>query len=128
MFTYQVRKRIFRLQEDQTISFPNHVSVVFYLQPLQPFGVSADGGRTAVQNIAAKAFFNANTGHHYIVSATPLKPLEVLIEEPKRIITIKGNQLHISEQFESLWNNWGQVYTLDKGLRKRYNFPSWQDH
>ncbi|HED36707.1 MAG TPA: hypothetical protein ENI76_00435 [Ignavibacteria bacterium] len=102
MFTYQVRKRTIRLLEKKAISFPAKVSLVFYMQPLQPFGCSKDGGKTAVENVAASVFFNANTGHHHVASVAPLKPLDVKLEETNRTLEIKGNKFFITTEVLTL--------------------------
>ncbi|MFH1919744.1 MAG: hypothetical protein ABIP48_07675 [Planctomycetota bacterium] len=101
MFTYQVRPRVFRLEEGQALPFPADGEVRFYFSPLQPFGVEAGSGHTAVQNIAASVLFNANTGAHSVESKQPLAPLDVTIEEPARVVRTIGNVLAISQLFES---------------------------
>ena len=101
MLTYQVRPRVFRLESGQTLPFPAAGEVCFYFCPLQPFGMEAGGGHTVVQNVAATAGFNANTGAHVIESKQPLAPLEVTIEEPSRVVKLAGNVLTISEAFAS---------------------------
>jgi len=53
MWTYQVRQRQFKLEEGQTLNFPNDVEILFIFSPTQPFGAGLDHGRTAVQNFAA---------------------------------------------------------------------------
>lgn len=102
MLTYQVRPRIYRLEEGKKFSFPNDAELIFYLQPLQPFGKEPGGGRTAVRDVGASVLFDANTGRHWIQSKNPLKPLEVMIEEPIRRIDVRGNELHVQARFESL--------------------------
>lgn len=101
MLTYQVRQRVFTLEGDQALPFPAIGSVRFYFSPLQPFGVEAAGGHTAVQNVAASVTFNANTGAHIIESKQPLMALNVSIEAPSRIVNLNGNVLTISQIFES---------------------------
>lgn len=101
MLTYQVRPRVFRLESGQTLPFPEVGEVCFYFSPLQPFGLEAGGGHTAVQNVAATAGFNANTGAHVIESKQPLVPLEITIEEPGRVVKLAGNVLTISQTFAS---------------------------
>lgn len=102
MLTYQIRERVYRHAEGQECVFPNEVEVVFYLQPLQPFGKEAGGGRTAVRSVAATTFFDANSGHHTIASSCPLEPVDLVIEEPSRVIRVTGNELHIVMQCEDL--------------------------
>jgi hypothetical protein len=98
MLTYQLRKHVFRVEKGYELTFPNPAEVVFYLQPLQPFGMEAGGGKTAVRAVKAHAVFDANTGRHFIESENPLTPLEVVIEEPRRQVKLQGNELHISIQ------------------------------
>ena len=95
MLTYQVRERVYRQSEGQKLTFPNDVELVFFFQPLQPFGKEPGGGRTAVGAVEATVYFDANTGHHTITSRTPLNPLEVVIEEPVRSVRLTGNELRI---------------------------------
>jgi hypothetical protein len=102
MLTYQVRQRVFRFIGDKEPRFPAQVEIVFHYWPLQPFGLEAGGGLTTVQNQPASVFFNANTGQHYVESKAPLKPLEVLIEEPLRAISLTGTQLKVSQHFHAL--------------------------
>lgn len=103
MLTYQVRGRVYRLigEEKSLPPFPNSVELVFFFQPLQSFGAMPGGGRTAVRGVAATAHFNGNSGHHFVESQTPLKVLEVIIEEPVRYVELYGNKLRISTQCES---------------------------
>ena len=101
MLTYQVRPRILRFDAERVPTFPGEGKVNFYLQPPQPFGVTADGGRTAVRAVKAHALFNANTGSHTIESADPLSPLEVKIEEPDREVELNGSVFTVSQEFQS---------------------------
>jgi hypothetical protein len=99
MLTYRVRKRVFRVKGEQRPEFPAHFDVTFEMAPGQPFGTEAGGGKTAVRAVAAMVQFNANTGHHYIESSDPLKPLDVSIAEPERTITLRGSTLTVSATF-----------------------------
>ena len=103
MFIYQVRPRVFRFDEagSSIRGWPVAAEIRFHLQPLQPFGMMAGGGRTAVRAVAATSFFNANTGIHTIESKQPLQPLEVVIEEPSRVFSLNGNVLTLTETFDS---------------------------
>ena len=102
MLTYVVRDRVYRCVDDQPLAFPNSVEVVFFFQPLQPFGKDPAGGRTAVKGVAASIRINANTGHHFVESEEPLRELEVVIEAPIRKMELRGNELHISTYCDSL--------------------------
>lgn len=101
MLTYQVRPRVLRFDAENVPTFPGEGKVNFYLQPLQPFGAAADGGKTAVRAVKARALFNANTGSHTIESEDPLSPLEIRIEEPDRQVELNGSVLTVSQEFES---------------------------
>jgi hypothetical protein len=102
MLTYQVRPRVFWHDPAEPLVLPNDAEVSFHLKPLQPFGMEAGGGHTAVQAVEATAFFNANTGEHSIQSKVPLEPLDIIIEEPIRTISLKGNVFSIKEHFNDL--------------------------
>ena len=97
MLTYQVRPRVIRIIGDRRLEFPADVEVKLYFQPLQPFGMAPGGGLTTVQSQPASVFFNANTGQHFVESKSPLTPLEVVIEEPTRIVALEGNRVTIKE-------------------------------
>jgi len=101
MLTYQVRQRVFRVEGDKPLPFPEHGYVEFHFGPKQPFGMEAGGGLTAVQNIGASVLFNANNGKHFVESREPLAPLDVTVQEPERTTRLLGNVLTISQQFES---------------------------
>jgi hypothetical protein len=101
MFTYQVRQRSYKLAHGQQFIFPDAFEAVFVLQPLQPFGASAGGGRTAVRNVGASSFYNANTGHHSVESKEPLRPLEVLLDWPETRMVIRGNFFTVSGRVET---------------------------
>ncbi len=64
--------------------------------------MEAGGGHTGVRAVRATAHFNANSGVHTIESEAPLKPLEVVIEEPGRVVSLQGNVLTLKERFETL--------------------------
>ncbi|MBZ5607969.1 MAG: hypothetical protein LAP38_06925 [Acidobacteriia bacterium] len=102
MLTYQVRPRVFKILDGEEARFPADVEVTFHYQPLQPFGKASDGGLTAVQDKPARVLFNANTGQHFVISNAPLAPLEVVMEEPVRRVSLTGNQHTIHQQCDSL--------------------------
>jgi hypothetical protein len=103
MLTYQVRKRSFKLIDGESFEFPNQVEILFTFQPLQPFGKSAGGGRTAIRAVEAEMYSNTNTGHFTIESKRPLKPLEVsILEEGFGSIALTGNCLQINTRCESI--------------------------
>ncbi|OPX38570.1 MAG: hypothetical protein B1H12_02145 [Desulfobacteraceae bacterium 4484_190.2] len=102
MFSYQVRPRVFKRSADGEYQLPADCQIRFHFLPEQPFGVVADGGRTAVRSVAAKARFNAYTGQHEIQSREPLQPLNLILEEPGRVVELLGRTLTVSQRFDSL--------------------------
>jgi hypothetical protein len=101
MWTYQVRKRTFRIPDGSSIEFPNSADLEFELIPLQQFGAGFDRSRTATRGVAAQAQFDAMTGKHWIESETQLEPLDLTIEDgTDRTAKLNGNTLHITQQFE----------------------------
>jgi hypothetical protein len=101
MFTYQIRKRKFKLDTEGPITWPADTEVQFHFRPFQPFGVEAGGGRTAVRAVEGTVHFNLNTGSHTVESKTPLKPLEVDVEEADRLATLRGNVLTVKARSQS---------------------------
>ena len=101
MLTYQVRPRLFRLDGGTALPFPANGDVHFHFSPSQPFGVEGGGGHTAVQNVAASAIFNANTGAHSIESKQPLTPLGITIQERERTVRMTGTKFTVTQTFES---------------------------
>ena len=104
MLIYQVRPRKLRFKTEGDIptELPLAAEIRIHLQPLQPFGMSAGGGRTAVYGVEASSRFDANTGFHDIESKQPLRPLDVVIKEPPtRVVSLSGNVLTITEAFDS---------------------------
>lgn len=116
MLTYRVRKRVLRAHDPSRLVFPSIVEVCVELTPNQPFGTDPAGGRTAVRAVAATALFNASTGQHTIESKQPLKPLDVTIEEPDRLIQLAGNILTITCPFESAQELNGFLESIYYGL------------
>ncbi len=102
MLTYQVRPRVFRHDAGTELRLPATCVLRFHLMPGQPFGTSATGGRTAVQNKPGAARFNATTGEHFIESKEPLPPLDVTLSEPNRLVRLKGSVLEITEDYDNL--------------------------
>lgn len=104
MLTYRVRPRVFRLDEEATISFPCPTRATIHLLPNQPFGAEAGGGRTAVRAKAATARFNANTGHHSIESKQPLAPMEVSLVGDFDRVEVRGSAVSLEFEATSLEN------------------------
>jgi hypothetical protein len=102
MLTYQIRPRVFRHAPGTKFVFPAECQITIQLQPGQPFGTQAGGGRTAVHGVAGRVLFNANNGDHYIESKPPLSPLNVTIEEPHRTVKLVGSTLTLEQRFNSL--------------------------
>jgi hypothetical protein len=102
MLTYHVRRRMFRLTSGAELNFPALCVIRFNLSPDQAFGITPEGGRTAVRAKPATAYFDANTGRHSIVSAEPLKPLAALVESPGCRVQLRGTTLEIDGEFAGL--------------------------
>lgn len=102
MLTYQIRRRRFVHGEGASFEFPGTAVMKFHFAPAQPFGEEAGGGHTFVKAVPAKALFNANTGEHTVESSPPLAPLDVTIQEPSRLVELRGTLLRIEEEVESL--------------------------
>jgi hypothetical protein len=101
MFTYQIRKRKFKLGKDVPLAWPADTEIQFHFRPLQPFGMELGGGRTAVRGVEGTVHFDLNTGAHTVESKTPLKPLEVYIEDADRLATLRGNVLTVKARSKS---------------------------
>jgi hypothetical protein len=123
MFTYQFRPRTFRYEPGRPLAFPAHCDVRFHFQPLQPFGVKASGGRTAVRAVAASALFNANSGEHTIESTQPLRSLDVTIEDPIRRVRLTGNVLCVSQHLQGGQELTEMVESIYFGLPLLLNLP-----
>lgn len=102
MLTYQVRKRVFRLEDPSSVAFPNNVSVSFVFKPLQPFGMYASGGRTTVHSKPANVKFNLNTGKFSIESSNPLEKLDVRIQHENLSANFEGNIFTIITEVETI--------------------------
>lgn len=102
MFTYQFRRRVLRINEEQKLEFPSNVEVSIYFLPLQSFGMAPGGGLTAVRSKPAHLIFNASTGQHFVESESPLSPLSVQIEQANRLTTLEGNKVTIKEHCKTL--------------------------
>lgn len=85
----------------QALAFPAECELRFHFQPPHPFGLQAGGGKTCVRAVEARAIFNANTGHSTIESASPLAPLEVIIESPDTFTSLEGTTLTVTRMFAS---------------------------
>ena len=119
MLIYQVRPRKFRFKMagDIRIELPVSAEIRFHLQPLQSFGMAAGGGRTAVRSVVATVNFDLNTGFYEFESKEPLRPLEVVIEEPPlRVCSLNGNVLTLTETFDSWETLHGTIESVYFGL------------
>jgi len=85
------------LKEGKPFSFPSDCEIYFHFQPLQPFGMEAGGGHTAVEGVSVFSHFNANTGRDSVTSVEPLMPLEIEIENQIRSVKVTGNVLSIKQ-------------------------------
>jgi hypothetical protein len=102
VLTYQVRKRVFRLEDPAAVVFPNNVIISFVFKPLQPFGMCASGGRTTVHSKPATVKYNPNTGMFSIESSNPLEKLEVVIQHENLSVNLKGNIFTIETEVKTI--------------------------
>lgn len=127
MLTYQIRPRVFRIDETRALHWSAECILRFHFAPKQPFGTEPTGGRTTVQGKAAKASFNANNGAHWIESAEPLAPLDVTIKEQARTVTLRGHVFEMSQVFQSLrdLDDWltGLYFALPMTLNVQFADP-----
>lgn len=93
MFTYQVRKRIFKFYQDEQIIFPAEVKLIFILNPLQPFGMEYDGGLTAIEKQQSFFQIDTNTGHISIISEEALTPISTFAKDDTYTFNISGNRI-----------------------------------
>lgn len=101
MWTYQVRKRTFRIPDGSSLEFPNSAEVDFELVPLQQFGAGFDQGKTAKRSVEAQVQFDATSGRHWIESKTQLEPLDIAIQEgTDRLVELRASSLRIRQQFD----------------------------
>ena len=49
MLTYQLQSRIYRINEGDTLVFPNDVAIEMLFEPPEPFGAATGPSRTAVR-------------------------------------------------------------------------------
>lgn len=101
MLTYQVRPRRFLFIGERLPTFPTDCVVRFHFLPLQPFGDSADGGRTAVRGKQAEVLFDANTGDHTIRSSEPFSPMHIDLKVPTGRAHWRGSVFTLEHRFES---------------------------
>lgn len=117
MWTYQVRERAFKVEEGDTLVFPNSVELLFELRPLQQLGAGLDQGRTAVRGVPATVQFHGTTGKHWIESESPLDSLEADIANGAgRIVELRGNQLRVVQDFANIDDLRAFVESLFFGL------------
>src|SRR5688572_4629220 len=102
MLTYQIRPRVFRNNEGQTLAFPAECKARLHFLPKQPFGAESGGGRTAVRAKPARVWFSMSSGAHWIESVEPLRPLEITIDDSGLKAQMRANLLEVSGRFETL--------------------------
>ena len=73
--------------------------------------------------VAASVFFNANSGEHTVESTVPLRPLDVTIEEPIRVVRLTGNVLSVSQHLQSGHELTEMVESIYLGLPLLLNIP-----
>ena len=95
MLTYQVRQRVFRVQQPP-LQFPNAAEVTFTFHPDVAFGNAGADGRTWKQSTPGSVIFNANTGQFKIDPKGSLNELDVSIEHSNIGFRLAANRLTIT--------------------------------
>ena len=93
MLTYQLQSRIYRINDGDTLVFPNDVTIEMLFEPAEPFGAATGPSRTAVRGHKAKVLYNANTGRGIIQSDPPLMPIEVILDYTNLCFKLRGNKM-----------------------------------
>jgi hypothetical protein len=101
MLTYQVRPRKFLFIGSRVPTFPAECVARFHFLPLQAFGDSPEGGRTAVRGAEAEILFNAHTGEHTIKSSRPFSPVHVDLTVPSGRAHWRGSVFTLEHRFAS---------------------------
>jgi hypothetical protein len=102
MLTYQARPRVIHVVGPERPQFPATVVINFLYQPEQSFGMSAEGGTAILRASTPSISLDMNTGRSSVTMNPPLAPLSVEIDDPHCLVSLKGNQLTVSRQCESL--------------------------
>lgn len=93
MLTYQLQDRVFRVEDDGPLEFPNQVEIEMKLGPPEAFGTSDGFSRLVIFGRKARLLWNSNTGRLQTRSEPPLEPLDVMVETPVQHLTLKGDVL-----------------------------------
>lgn len=99
MLTYQVRQRTFKAEN--SLTFPNSVSVCFRFKPNTAFGNHGADGRTWKQSTPGRVVFNANTGRFRIEPQNSIEKLDVCIQHSNITFHLQANELTVTTTCES---------------------------
>lgn len=102
MLTYQLQSRVYRLEDNDTLVFPNDVEIELLIEPPEPFGAAAGPSRTAVKGHKAGYLYDANTGRATLQSDPPLQPIEVILEYANFRFKLHGNEMLVQTRCDSL--------------------------
>lgn len=102
MLTYQLQSRVYRLEDNDTLVFPNDVEIELIIEPPEPFGAAAGPSRTAIKGHKAECLYDANTGRVTLQSDPPLKPIEVILEYANFQFELRGNKMLVQTRCDSL--------------------------
>lgn len=117
MFTYVVKKRVFRIRkEGEEFKFPSEVEVSFHLQPLSAFGKSHMCGRTVIKNGQVPEFckfiYDANTGRTFHETNPPLVSLAVDFKTSYGHLVLNGNIITIKSYAQNINELYSWIETL----------------
>lgn len=119
MLTYQVRHRVFSVEdEEKGLEFPNDVRVEFRFAPQTPFGGEADPSEqtlTMKRGADARIKYDLNTGRA-VVKSEPLEPVEVIGEMSGSQVAMHGNTLTFTSHVESLEGLANRIELIHYGL------------
>lgn len=92
MLTYQLQRRIYRLDDGTAFSFPSDVEITLELLPPGVFGGDgSDPLRTVKKDTALRLTWNANNGSWFVQPSEALEPVDVSIEMPLTTFRCVGN-------------------------------------
>lgn len=102
MLTYQLQDRIYRVEDDGDLVFPNDVVIEMILEPATPFGAPGSATRTAVKSQPARVIWDGNSGRGIIQSEATLEPLRVVAEYANLRMELQGNKLIMNTRCKDL--------------------------
>lgn len=97
MLTYQLQNRVFRVEGNGLLEFPNQVEIEIKMGPPEAFGTSDGFSRLVLFEREVRLLWNANTGRIQSRPKPALEPLDVVIETPTQRLTVEGDILRYQD-------------------------------